>query len=178
MLNKKLLVKLPKDKRMAKYVKHETNIVSSFKSSSSAYFLKYYISKQKGPLKDQLLMDLCAKGTTLKRFFDMNSLSMQLRTKIIMISNIANGLRFLDKKEIAHMDLNMNNILVLPSLLVKIIDFGEAYQKSLCPNGITPGFTCPFGPPEGFTLREFSTKQDIFSLGIILFYLIMERLPF
>lgn len=45
-----------------------------------------------------------------------------------MLSYIANALIFLKSHSIVHMDLSGSNIVVVRDLMVKIIDFGEAYH--------------------------------------------------
>jgi len=47
--------------------------------------------------------------------------------------HLSNALRFLDKKNIAHIDLSPNNILIINDFMVKIIDFGEAYSQKITP---------------------------------------------
>lgn len=53
-----------------------------------------------------------------------NKQTLSIYSKLHLLANIANGLRFLKKQGIVHMDLNPRNILVAPGLLTKIIDFG------------------------------------------------------
>lgn len=72
---------------------------------------------------------------------------LSIRTKLLLLSNIANGLRFLNSNKIVHMDLAPKNILVSAGLLTKIIDFGEAYCDAVCIKNYQPGFTIPYGPP-------------------------------
>lgn len=72
---------------------------------------------------------------------------MSIRTKIVLLAGIANGLRFLKNHNIAHMDLTPKNVLIAPGLIPKIIDFCEAYCFCFCKNDYSPGFTNPYGPP-------------------------------
>lgn len=79
------------------------------------------------------------------------------------------------------MDLNLNNILVCKDYLTKLIDFGEAYSsKVLTSSGkFKRGYTFPFCAPEYFERKnDFSGKQDVFSLGIIIWRLIFSDYPF
>ena len=46
-------------------------------------------------------------------------------TKIFYLSQVANSIRFLKEQKIAHLDLKLNNIMILMTELnIKIIDFG------------------------------------------------------
>lgn len=42
--------------------------------------------------------------------------------------HIANALNFLEKQQVVHMDLSSHNVMISRDLLVKLIDFGEAYH--------------------------------------------------
>ncbi len=57
-------------------------------------------------------------------------------TKIFLIKNILNGLRFITGYRIIHLDLKPNNIIVINDLLTKIIDFSESYHPKVCKEGI------------------------------------------
>ena len=92
-------------------------------------------------------MDFYQKTPNLKQYLSLHSQSLEIKSKIVLLANISNGLRFLKKKGIVHMDLNVNNILVTQNLLPKIIDFGEAYRQDRFYDEYQPGFTNPFGPP-------------------------------
>ena len=69
-------------------------------------------------------MDFYPKTMTLKQYMEYHSTTMQIKSKMLLLSNIANGLRFLKKNGVVHLDLNVNNILVTQNLLTKLIDFG------------------------------------------------------
>jgi serine/threonine protein kinase len=60
----------------------------------------------------------------LSIYLEKNKNVMSIFTKIALLSNIANRLRFLNSHRIVHMDLVPKNILVSNGLLTKIIDFG------------------------------------------------------
>lgn len=42
--------------------------------------------------------------------------------------HISNALNFLEKQQVVHMDLSSHNVMIGKDLLVKLIDFGEAYH--------------------------------------------------
>ncbi len=76
-------------------------------------------------LKNQeiILMDFIM-GSTLKSYVETNSSSISFWTKLFLIKNVLNGLKFLKDYKIVHLDLKPANILVSHDLLTKIIDYG------------------------------------------------------
>lgn len=83
------------------------------------------------------------------------------------------------------MDLTPSNIIISShDMLPKIIDFGEAYHSQLkkgkSKNNLDyyPGFTNPFGPPEVFSKKHYNTKQDMFSYGMNMFFMLFGNFPF
>lgn len=75
-------------------------------------------------LKNKLMMDYYSNCYDLYTYIQKNKQTFSIYGKLLLLANIANGLRFLKKQRIVHMDLTPRNILVGPGLLTKIIDFG------------------------------------------------------
>jgi serine/threonine protein kinase len=63
-------------------------------------------------------------GDKLDEFNDKSKKSLSFWTKIFIMKNITNGLRFLQTYDIIHLDLKPSNIIITHGLLSKIIDFG------------------------------------------------------
>lgn len=65
-------------------------------------------------------------------------------------------------------------------LLVKLVDFGEAYHKGTVAKfpAYSPGRTFPYAPPEtSLPVQSFSSQQDMFSFGVILYQVLFGALP-
>ena len=109
---------------------------------------------------------------TLESFF----IRTQLKDRIIyidsFISQMLSFLKFLDFNKIIHTDLKPSNILIYFSndnLIIKVIDFG-----SCCIEGLTDKYsivtTYTHRAPEVFSYdRNYNSKIDIWSFGVILF---------
>jgi serine/threonine-protein kinase len=89
-----------------------------------AYLPKYYHSLQKAyDHRPFLLMDFIP-GNTLTEELALRSPTLTLLTKLHLLSHLSNALRFLEEREIVHLDLTPSNVIVSRDLLTKVIDFG------------------------------------------------------
>lgn len=68
---------------------------------------------------------------TLAEYITKNKDTMSYQTKIYLGYIIAQGLRYLQEYQIAHLDLKPANIMVCKQLMVKLIDFGESYHPEV-----------------------------------------------
>jgi len=76
--------------------------------------------------------------------------SLSLNGKLVIMFLITTGLRFLEKFKIVHLDIKPSNIMMLPGMLLKIIDFGEAYHSDVVKKegaNYRPGVTLPYSAP-------------------------------
>ena len=91
------------------------------------------------------------------------------------------------KLAIIHRDLKPSNIILLDDPpgrdLIKVLDFGLA--KSLVDEGSTTVTqsdaimgTPSYIPPEAVTRMQFDERSDLYSLGVILYEVLVGRLPF
>lgn len=58
---------------------------------------------------------------------------MSLWSKLYLMINVLHGLRHLLEYSIIHLDLKPINIMVCAGLITKIIDYGDAYHRDVCP---------------------------------------------
>jgi serine/threonine protein kinase len=96
-----------------------------------------------------------------------------------IINNILKGIKFLHKNNIIHRDLKLQNIMYDSKKNIKIIDFDMAqiikndYDFSQKIVG-----TENYIAPESCDLKLYSTKSDIWSLGICFYRLITNNYPY
>lgn len=88
---------------------------------------------------------------------------------------ILSGLAHLHSKQIIHRDIKLENILIYDYPNCVIVNFynSEIFKPSLKKCG-TPGYVAP----EIFHSDYYDSKVDIFSAGVIFYYLIYGILPF
>jgi MAP/microtubule affinity-regulating kinase len=108
-------------------------------------------------------------------------LSIGTRTEDIsrfFFHQIVNAMAYMHAKDIAHLDLKPENIMVDKELTIKIADFGFATNKNVYHLTEYMG-TKPYMAPELIERRTYNGKQaDVFSLGVILYFLATGYYPF
>ena len=99
----------------------------------------------------------------------------------VLFKYILETIQQMHKYEIYHLDLKLNNILLDDKFIPKIADFG--FSKTI-KESINKKFKGSFGtkwfkPPQMHLREPFDgSKADIFSLGVLLFFLVTKEYPF
>jgi translation initiation factor 2-alpha kinase 3 len=137
-------------------------------------------------------MELC-RSETLRHWLNSTKSKTRSHTQILNIfEQILNAINYIHSQDLIHRDLKPSNILLsLDGNFVKIGDFGLVVSVEENPN-ISNGLeknsnsknnnnisndnngTYLYMSPEQLKHKEYSSKVDIFSLGIILYELIVS----
>ncbi|MFN0105991.1 MAG: serine/threonine-protein kinase [Bryobacteraceae bacterium] len=122
------------------------------------------------------------KGTDLDRYcVDTNA---NLPRRLELFHTICYAIEYLHSQGVIHRDLKPANLLVDTAGHPKILDFGIARPIPSGDESLTSVLHCPAGltlshaSPEQLLFHKVCHRTDIYSLGIILFYLIAGRRPF
>lgn len=119
------------------------------------------------------------QGVSLKQFISQQSLSLRRALEIAL--QVAYALLHLHTHGVIHRDLKPENILMTEEGAVKLIDFGIAQLHSEAsrppPTGImgTPNY---MSPEQKEDPHRVSYASDIYSLGVILYELIIGKLSY
>ena len=118
------------------------------------------------------------EGETLE---DMINRKVSFNFKIIakMIVQICNALQYAHDWGIVHRDIKPANIMVLPDYTIKVMDFGIARvdSSSMTKTGVAMG-TPNYISPEQLQGLEIDGRSDLFSLGVVMYELLLGRRPF
>ena len=138
-----------------------------------------------------IVQEWCDRGT-LNGYCDVPRTSgLGLRQAKNILCDISTGCEYLHSKDIIHGDLTSNNVLLKsrdstgpPELdfVCKVCDFGLA---RVLEEGVSTLLTSQLGtvshmPPELIRLenKRLTKKADIYALGILLYQVLLGRLPF
>jgi len=122
------------------------------------------------------------RGCTLREYRDSLE-SMALPESLRIVREVAEGLGAAHRRGLVHRDIKPTNIFLQdPRRTVKIIDFGLAWEAVDAPAAITVDGTVLGTPaymaPERIAGEGVDAKSDLFGLGVILYELVANRLPF
>lgn len=119
----------------------------------------------------------------LKDLMTKNYLNNTLKARIVL--EIAHAMNYLYKLGHIHRDLNADNIMLNSVFHVKIIDFGMAKineclfdTETLNTVSMTKGIGAyEFMSPEMINEEDYDNKTDVYSFGIVLYFLFVGSLP-
>ena len=181
-----------------KYIKNEADIISELYNKSP--YIINMIESGKGKLnlkgeipidKNYIILEYCSRGM-LDKFLTEKGFE-EIFCKIIF-KKILNGVKEIHNAKIAHLDLKNQNILLDQNYNIKIADFGVSLKESSKYNlkkisSYTTGTPCYNSPQviildnkdylKKIPIKSYNGyKNDIYSLGIILFILLTGKIPF
>jgi serine/threonine protein kinase len=120
------------------------------------------------------------EGPTLEQYLVKNDVTAAKAIEIILA--IAEGLQEAHEKNIVHRDIKPANILMENGESPMITDFGLAkileHEQKLTMTGTMLGTPCYMSPEQARGDADLDYRSDIFSLGVVLYEMVTEKLPF
>jgi len=120
-------------------------------------------------------------GKDLRGVFSANrKLSVETARRFVL--QIAEGLDYLHRRDVIHLDIKPENVMVTPDDELKIIDFGLARIKDatdlLAEDFMEPQGTPFYIAPEQLLGCRDDMRSDIYSLGMVFYEMLTGQLPF
>lgn len=118
------------------------------------------------------------EGQTLE---DLIKKKVRFNYRIIaqIITQICSALDYAHERGIVHRDIKPANIMAMKDYRIKVMDFGIARidSNSMTKTGIAMG-TPNYISPEQLKGQEIDRRADIFSLGVVMYEMLLGRRPF
>ncbi|KAL0212479.1 hypothetical protein RCL1_006105 [Eukaryota sp. TZLM3-RCL] len=123
-----------------------------------------------------VIMEYCAGGS-LQNYLEQTVIPIS--EKWLIVTQLAHGLHFLHGNNVVHRDLKPGNIFLesYEPLKVKIGDFG--FSQDLCRSSAKSMIgTVYFMAPEVLSGKGYDTAVDMWSFGVLIYYLVHGEYPF
>lgn len=178
-----IAVKKPKYKKISNMVDflQEIQIWNTLRHPNLVQFLGISLNH----IEDEItiLMEKC-EGTNLKHFLENSKMSNSVSKKKNIITQLIVIINFLHNcnPPIIYRDLKPENILIDKNNNIKLTDFGLSKYFSVDENGsyIMTGNTgtLRYMAPEVYYNKKYNLNVDIYSLGLIIYYIYTNEMPF
>ena len=171
-------------KMINRYCKNEIKINSKFSNIKSPFIIKFIEFSQGSfklseheDFKPYLLLELSDKGE-LNDYINCGRNGFKEKHCKIIFYEILKGIQVMHNANICHRDIKAQNILLSSEKYnIKICDFGFSSDSTEMQNGMFG--TKEYMAPEIIMGKEYNgIKADIFSLGVLLFYLRTSKFLF
>ena len=121
------------------------------------------------------------EGGTLSKYLKKKKFNFSERQASNIMSQIASGVQYLHQYGIVHRDLKPGNIMITQQNdfgVIKIMDFGLSKIVSPSEKMVEGYGTLSYVAPEVLLRTPYNKEVDIWSMGVILYYMLSGSLPF
>jgi serine/threonine protein kinase len=137
----------------------------------------YDVGEEESGRGPYILMEY-VEGRTLESLIG-DAAGNPIQARLELVRQVAEALDYAHSQGVVHRDIKPANILVTPQGRAKVADFGIAKLAvtQLTMPGESPG-TPSYMSPEQVTGASVDGRSDLFSLGIILYWILAGEKPF
>jgi serine/threonine protein kinase len=136
-------------------------------------FIAFYFGELKSPRS--LILEFGGQGTLLDLVLSRGFLH-EFEARDIFCQ-LASAISYLhESKRVVHADLKLENIVIGSHRIVKVVDFGSAFQFEHPRPSRSASLA--YASPEVFCGCQRTTASDIWSLGVVLYAVLTGEMPF
>lgn len=159
--------------KLKKHVKREIELHKKLKHANIVALYDVIYDEDSHTI--YLIMELCEKGNlaTFQKKRPMKEYHIQR-----YINRLASGLKYLRENNVIHRDLKPQNLLITSSNEIKISDFGLAKEFNLDMLKHTYCGSPLYMSPEVIRHQKYNDKSDLWSVGIIIYEMIVGVPPY
>ena len=170
--------KKDESKKEEELVRYEIDILKFCHHKNIVHLIDYFET-----IDNIIIILNYVEGSTFGDYLKENNFNLKESKAASIILQIAKGIKYLHKFGIVHRDLKPDNIMITQKdkdseIDVKIMDFGLSKIVS-SEEKLSEGFgTLYYAAPEIIQNNPYNKEIDVWSLGVILFYMFTGCYPF
>ncbi|CAB4440468.1 unnamed protein product [Rhizophagus irregularis] len=144
---------------------------------SNYYIIKLYGISQDSNTKDYIMVFQYAYGGNFNNYVDKNYESFNWFNGIEVLTKIIKCLSEIHQQQMVHRDFHLGNILFVSKKMAFISDIG-LYRKVDDVNETSIYGVVPYVAPEVLKGKPYTQAADIYSFGMIMYFVATGRQPF
>jgi serine/threonine-protein kinase len=130
-----------------------------------------------GKFSEAFILTECVEGTNLRVYVDNQTHSFPELLRVAL--QILKGLQYLHHFKLLHQNLKASNVLLDANLNAKLTDFyfSKLFNRWRKRRGYPSVETVKYFSPEQVKEKALDERSDIYSVGVVLFYLFTRIMP-
>jgi serine/threonine protein kinase len=178
----KVMKKLPSDpeaaRRYLRFFQNEAALAGKLRHPHIVSILDAGVEDPTGEEPVRYLVMEVIEGDPLSRYCERNAL-LELQQAVGVVYKVSKALEFANSIGVVHRDIKPANIMVKgDDFDIKVSDFGAAQLDRSEVTQVTGVGSPAYMSPEQLKGEQIDYRSDMYSLGAVLFHLLVGRRPF